>query len=227
LINPKDFWLIAGLLGKHYGKPAMPPVRTAFELVLYENIAYLVSDDRREKAFRELKSKVGTRPEDLLLASTTELTQIASIGGIFPDLRARRLQEAARLARDKFGGDLESVLVLPFAQARRALKQFPAIAEPGAEKILLFRGAHACLALESNGVRVLVRLGFAQEHKSYASTYRALQSALSEGLGSKCGPLIAAHQLLKRHGQEICRRSAPRCAECPVRAGCEFAAGQK
>ncbi|HEY7334077.1 MAG TPA: hypothetical protein VH639_04275 [Bryobacteraceae bacterium] len=227
MINPKDFWRIVGLLEKHYGKPCAAPARTVLELVLYENIAYLVSDDRREKAFRELKSKIGTRPEDLLLASTTELARIASIGGIFPDLRARRLQEAARIARDIFDGDLESVLVLPFAKARRALKQFPAIGEPGAEKILLFTGAHACLALESNGVRALVRLGFAQEHKSYSSTYRALQNALSESAGSKCDPLIAAHRLLKRHGQEICRRSAPRCAECPVRAGCEFAAAQK
>jgi endonuclease III len=217
-----DFWRLVEALEKQYGKPKPPPARGPFELVLYENIAYLVSEDRREKAFRELKSRIGVRPEDLLLAPSAELAEIASIGGIFPELRARRLQEAARLARDKFGANLDAVLKLDFAQARRALKQFPAIGEPGAEKILLFTGAHPCLALESNGVRVLVRFGFAKEHKSYSTTYRSLQKALGADAGGKCAPLAAAHQLLKRHGQEICRRSAPRCTECPVRASCRF-----
>jgi endonuclease-3 len=217
-----DFGELIQALKSHYGKPNPSPARTVFELVIYENIAYLVSGDRREKAFRELKRQIGTRPEDLLLASMEQLTPITALGGIFPELRARRLQEAARLVRDKFGGELDGVLCLDFAQARRALKQFPAIGEPGAEKILLFTGAHASLALESNGVRVLVRFGFAREQKSYSATYRALQKALSGEVGKECAPLIAAHQLLKRHGQEICRRSEPRCALCPVRSGCAF-----
>jgi endonuclease-3 len=217
-----DIWRLVANLEKHYGRPKLSPARGPFELVLYENIAYLVSEDRREKAFRELKSQIGVRPEDLLVASTAELAALAAIGGIFPELRARRLQEAARLVRDKFNGDLHAVLKLDFAQARRALKQFPAIGEPGAEKILLFTGAHPCLALESNGVRVLVRFGFAKEHKSYSTTYRSLQKALAADVGDKCAPLVEAHQLLKRHGQEICRRSAPRCQECPVRGDCEY-----
>jgi len=217
-----DFWRLVEALEKHYGRPKPPPARGLFELVLYENIAYLVSEDRRERAFRQLKSRIGVRPEDLLLASTAELAEIAAIGGIFPDLRARRLQEAARLAHDKFGANLDAVLKLDFAQARRALKQFPAIGEPGAEKILLFTGAHPCLAMESNGVRVLVRFGFAKEHKSYSSTYRSLQRALAADAGGKCAPLVAAHQLLKWHGQEICRRSTPQCTGCPVRASCRF-----
>jgi endonuclease-3 len=217
-----DFWRLVAKLERHYGRPKPLLARGSFELVLYENIAYLVSEDRREKAFRELKSRIGVRPEDLLVASTEELAKIAAIGGIFPELRARRLQEAARLVRDKFNGDLPAVLNLDFAQARRALQQFPAIGEPGAEKILLFTGAHPCLALESNGVRALVRFGFAKEHKSYSTTYRALQKALAADIGDKCAPLVAAYQLLKRHGQELCRRSAPRCQECPVRGNCEY-----
>jgi endonuclease III len=221
-----NFWRLINALEKHYGKPKPSPARGAFELVLYENIAYLVSDDRREKAFRELKRKIGTRPEDLLLASIEELAEVTALGGIFPELRARRLQEAARLVRDNFGGDLDGVRRLDFPQARRVLKQFPAIGDPGAEKILLFTGGHPSLALESNGVRVLTRFGFAGEQKSYSATYRGLQRALSGEVRSKCAPLaprlVKAHQLLKRHGQEICRRSAPRCMACPVRPVCAF-----
>jgi endonuclease III len=218
-----DFARLLANLEKHYGRPRPPFTRDPFEMVLYENIAYLVSDDRREKAFRELKQRVGTRPADLLTAPVEELTQITALGGIFPELRARRLQEAARLVRDEFGGDLKPVLKLDFVKARKALSKFPVIGMPGAEKILLFTGAHASLALESNGVRVLTRFGFAKEQKSYSTTYRNLQKALKDQVDSKCAPLVTAYQLLKLHGQELCRRSEPRCPACPVRQDCGFA----
>jgi endonuclease-3 len=217
-----DFFNAIATLERHYGSPQPPVPLGPFELILYENIAYLVSEDRREKAFRELKRRIGTRPEDLLVASLEELTAITALGGVFPELRARRLQESARLVRDEFRGDLRGVLALDFVKARKALGKFPAIGDPGAEKILLFTGAHASLALESNGVRVLVRYGFAEEHKSYSTTYRLLQVALRGQIGTGCAPLVAAHQLLKLHGQELCRRSEPRCTACPLRATCAF-----
>jgi endonuclease III len=207
-------------LEDHYGPPSPPVTRDPFELILYENIAYLVSDDRREKAFRELKKRVGLRPADALTAPLEQLAEITALGGIFPELRARRLQESAKLVRDEFGGSLQRALALDPAQARKALRKFPVIGEPGADKILLFTGTVPTLAPESNGLRVLVRLGLVQEHKNYGTMYRAAQTAFQEEYGKGCAPLIAAHQLLKRHGQELCRRSAPRCEACPLRKTC-------
>lgn len=218
----QSFRRVIALLEQHYGEPKPLAMRDPFDLILYENVAYLVSDDRREKAFRELKQRVGTRPADLLTASLAQLTEITALGGIFPELRARRLQESARLVRDEFGGNLKSVLALEPAAARRGLKKFPTIGDPGADKILLFTGTAASLAPESNGLRALVRLGFVPEHKNYARVYRAAQNCLANEPGD-CSVLIAAHQLLKRHGQELCRRSAPRCPACPLRKTCPSA----
>ena len=42
---------IVSQLAKHYGKPGAPVTTDPFELILLENIAYLVSDERREEAF--------------------------------------------------------------------------------------------------------------------------------------------------------------------------------
>jgi endonuclease-3 len=86
------------------------------------------------------------------------------------------LHGIARLALDEFEGDLETLRRLPLRQARRALMRFPSIGEPGAEKILLFGRSHAVLGLESNGVRVLTRLGVVPEGKSYGATYRSFVS---------------------------------------------------
>jgi endonuclease-3 len=164
-----SFRKVIGQLEKQYGRPKPPRIRDPFELILYENIAYLVSDDRREKAFRELKMRVGLRVADILTAPMDKLTEITAMGGIFPELRARRLQESARLVRDEFGGSLRSALALDPPAARRALKKFPTIGDPGADKIPLVHGDGPSLAPESNGLRVLMRLGLVKEHKNYAT----------------------------------------------------------
>ena len=78
------------------------------------------------------------------------------------------------------------------------------------------------LALESNGLRVLVRLGFAEELKNYSATYRAAQEAVKDQWKEDCDWLIGAHQLLRQHGQESCRRSEPLCNACPLTSRCRY-----
>ena len=45
--------------------------------------------------------------------------------------------------------------------------------------------SYPLLALESNGLRVLLRLGFADEKKSYSASYRGVQQALAGQLPSQ------------------------------------------
>ena len=216
-----DLKKIIARLEKHYGAPAPPVTRDPFEMLLLEKCGYLCTDDRREQAFRELKRRVGTTPEKILRAPIEKLMEIAAIGGIYPDTRALRMKQSAELARDEFDGDLNRALKLDFKAARKAFAKFPMIGEPGAEKILLLAGGHQCLPLESNGLRVVVRLGFGEEHKNYSTMYRRTQEKLPiEGWSAE--GLITAHQLLRRHGQEICRRTDPACGGCPVRPDCAY-----
>src|SRR5207249_3574033 len=52
-------------LQHHYGLPAPPPSTDPLELIIWENIAYLASDERRAAAFDTLKRSIGTRPEQI------------------------------------------------------------------------------------------------------------------------------------------------------------------
>jgi endonuclease III len=117
---------------------------------------------------------------------------------------------------------LRSTLKKPLPQAKKALKKFPGIADPGAEKILLFTRSYPVMALESNGLRVLCRVGFADEQKNYSVTYRSIQNAIHGQLPRDYDSLIRAYQLLRQHGQELCKRSKPRCAQCPLGDSCDY-----
>jgi len=150
---------------------------------------------------------------------------VAAIGkaGILPDVSAEKLLTIAKIVYEEFDSDLAAVLKKPLPQAKKALKRFPSIADPGAEKILLFTHSYPLMALDSNGLRVLCRVGFAEEHKNYSATYQSVQDAIHQQLPRDCDSLIRAHQLLRQHGQELCKRSKPRCAECPIRSVCAYA----
>ena len=208
-------------LQQHYGSPALPPSTDPLELIIWENIAYLASDERRAAAFAVLKRDIGTRPEQILAAKHAALAGIGK-AGILPDVSAEKLLVIAKIAYEEFDGDLRAVLKKPLPQAKKALKRFPSIGDPGAEKILLLTRSYPVMALDSNGLRVLCRVGFAEEKKNYSATYRLVQDAIRGQLPKDYDSLIRAHQLLRQHGQELCKRSKPRCAECPLSDGCNY-----
>jgi endonuclease-3 len=204
-----------------YGEPAAPPSRTLLELVLLENVAYLGDDRHREQAFKELQRQVGTRPQQILAAPEAALLSVAA-HGILQATFAEKLRRIAQLAVDEFDGDLEAVRALPLAKAKRALMRFPSIGEPGAEKVLLFGRGFAVLGLDSNGVRVLTRLGVVHEERSYAATYRRVQAYTAGYADKDIDWLIRAHQLLRQHGKELCTRTKPKCDRCVLNDVCTY-----
>jgi endonuclease III len=149
-----------------------------------------------------------------LKAFTTAIDKLRNFYG--------RPEPLAQIALQEFDGDLDKVVKQPIAQAKKSLKKFPGIGDPGAEKILLFSKTQPVLALDSNGLRVLLRLGYGEERKSYAATYRSAQEAIASELKRDFDWLIASHQLLRRHGQELCKTAEPLCASCPLKSSCRY-----
>ena len=203
-----------------YGAPPAPRITDPFEMILHENIVYLADDARRDRAFDELRRTVGTRPADILTAAPSRLNEISELGGINRQGQVEKLVKAAQIALHSFGGDLRAVIKRPPDQARAALKKFPGIGDPGAEKILLFNKKLPVLALESNGLRVLLRVGFGKEVANYAASYRSVQQAVAHELPKDCDWIVKAHQLLRQHGKELCKRTKPNCGRCPLEEQC-------
>ncbi len=210
---------IVAALEELYGRLAAPVVTDPLEMILWENIAYLADDARRAKAWAEFRRRVGTKPAEILAAPRAQLMAIARSGILAAD-RVDKIREIARLALEDFGGEIGKALDASPAEARKALKRFPSIGDPGAEKILLFSRRERVLPLDSNGLRVLLRLGYGSQEKSYAATYRTVREATRPEWREDFDWLIAAHQLLRRHGQELCKAGQPRCEACPLRRDC-------
>lgn len=210
-------------LKHYYGEPQAPAAKGPFELLIWENACYLLPDERRLEVFESLRRQVGLTAAAIDSATDKTLLPLAKRGGMRPETRVLRWREIASITLRQYEGDLDSILKLPYAAAKKALKQFPTIGDPGAEKILLLCGVACGLPLESNGLRVLVRQGWGRLQKDYGATYRAVQADLKPELPTSAARLQQAHLLLRTHGKELCKEKAPLCHQCPIAADCDYA----
>jgi endonuclease III len=200
----KDLPVLLDRLEEAGGPADAVPSADGWELVLAESVAYLVDDQRRWQALADLRRVVGLEPEQILAASSEVLLRV--VAGARPTERVERLRRCAELAI-----------------ARAPWSAYPGIGHPGQDRIELFTASKAVLALDANGLRVLTRLGYADPARSYATGYRQAQAAASAQLPAEVPTRQRAYQLLRRHGQAVCRRKDPACASCAIAGDCPSA----
>jgi endonuclease III len=201
--------------------PQAPALSDPLALILWENVGYLIDDERRAALFAEFAERVGVSAPAIDRAAGAALLDIARRGGMRPQDRVERWRMIARLVLERADGDLGAALArLPASKAKALLKAFPMIGGPGADKILLFAGLSLAPSLESNGLRALTRLGLIALSDNYSALYRAGVELLRRDGVAERGWLVSAYGVLRDHGRALCRRSEPQCLACPLDDAC-------
>jgi endonuclease III len=219
-------------LQKLYGPQKTVGPADPYEMILYLNSGYPATDASCSKGFEALKREVGLKPQEILTASNAKLAKLLRLGGMVPEQRAARLHEIARKVKSEFGGDLKAELKKRVQEkhqtgngihsAKKVLREFPVIGEPSADKILLFSKLAPVAAVPSACLGVPMRIWFGKEGKSYAADYGKVREKLDAELPRTFEARQRVYLLLKKHGQEICKRSAPKCEICPLTAQCAY-----
>ncbi len=214
-------------LESFYGEQVADWPTEPYLFLVWWHCGYPASDAACAKGWEALNREIGVEPLELLAASPAKLAKALKPGGMVPELRAMRLKEIAARVKDAFSGDLRAGLVGPIPQVRKELKKFPGIADPGVDRILLFGGITSVAAVPSNCPHVLVRIQHGKERENYGVNYREAQQDIEAEIPEKFDARTRAYLLLKRHGQELCKRTKPKCGECPVSAACAYFAGKR
>ena len=185
------------------------------QLILWDNVGYLIDDERREALFGEFERRVGLSAQQIGVAREATLLDIARRGGMRPEERVRRWRLIAEIVIQRADGDLTATLkMLPIAKARALIKLFPTFADPGADKVLLLSGIDVRPALDSNGLRVLLRLGVCEEGASYSASYKAAVAYLAAKGEPTRAWFANAYWSLRALGQTLCKRKDPLCRQC-------------
>jgi endonuclease III len=220
---------ISGLLDKlegFYGKQEPWWPVDPYEFLIWWHCGYPASDAACTKGWEALKASVDIAPIALLKAPQQKISSALRAGGMVPDLRALCLKEIAMCVQEEFGGDLRTGLAGSLPQLRKTLKTFHGIADPGADRILLFAGIKPIAAVPSNSTQVLHRIVHGRENENYVASYREAQRLLSTETAETFDSRTRAYMLLKRHGQDLCKRTKPKCGACPISSQCAFFATQ-
>ncbi len=215
---------ILNRLEKFYGpqEPSFPV--DPYEFLVWWYCGYPASDVACTKGWNSLTRDVGIDPGKLLEAKPAKLAAAIKQGGMLPELRAQHLQELAFRVENKFGGDLRAALAGPVLKARKLLKTLHGIADPGADRILLFARISPIAAVPSNCAGILLRIRKNATSKNYSVIYREDQRVIASELPESFNARARAYLLLKRHGQRLCKRTHPQCPECPLEQHCAYAA---
>ncbi len=193
-----------------------------YEFLIWWHCGYPASDAACARGWDGLRRNFGVDAEKILSAPPAKLTAALKGSGMFPEVRAAYLKEIAQRVQSEFGGDLRAALVAMGGNARKALKTFHSIADPGADRILLFARISPIAAVPSNCTQVLARIRNGADPDTYNASYRDAQQAIEAEVPRQFHARTRAYLLLKEHGQTICKRTNPKCVECPVRDACAY-----
>ena len=235
---PAKLVAILEILENAYGPQTLVGPSNPYEMIVFLNCGYPAADAACAKGFDVLKREVGVEPSQLLAVSRAKLAKLMRPSVIVPAVCAERLKDIAGRVKNEFDEDLTAALEKRLAEgqgrpgngssertlkaAKKVLQQFPTIGEPSAEKILLFSGLAPVAAVPSAFVDVPMRLFVGEPGKNYAADYRTARGILDTSLPKTFEARQRAYLLLKRHGQEICKRSKPKCESCPLTAHCAY-----
>jgi endonuclease-3 len=209
-------------LEKVYGVQTAAWPDKPYDLLIWMNCGYPASDANCMRGWAAVQSAIGTKPKQILAAPRDKLAQALKAGGIVPELRAVRLAEIATRVETEFPKGFEKTLAGDPAEARKILKKFPTIGDPGADRILLFTRIAAVAAVPSNHPQVLVRIRSGKEVENYTVNYRAAQKAIDKSIPVDFEQRMRAYLLLKAHGEALCKRTNPKCEKCPLRSDCKY-----
>ncbi|HEY6947069.1 MAG TPA: hypothetical protein VI431_18160 [Candidatus Acidoferrum sp.] len=216
-----------------YGPQKLAGPTDPYEMIIFLNCGYPASDGKCAKGFEALKREVGVQPKRFLAVSEAKLAKLMRPNVIMPQVCAERLKEIARKVKNESGGSLRAILQKHLNDAKnqpekgvkaakKVLQEFPVIGEPSAEKILLFSGLAPVAAVPSAFVEVPIRLFIGEPGKNYAADYKAAREILDRELPKTFAARQRAYLLLKKHGQEVCKHSKPKCEVCPLTAQCAY-----
>jgi hypothetical protein len=88
------------VLAKIHGKPPAPAATDPFPMIVWENAAYLVDDDRRAEVFGRIRDRIGLTPRAIAGAPESVLIDVLRESGMRPPDRAARLKRCAALAEE-------------------------------------------------------------------------------------------------------------------------------
>lgn len=185
-------------------KPALQ-YKSPYELLVAVILSAQCTDERVNKVTDVLFKNYNT-PEKMLTLSQEELEKYIFSCGFYHN-KAAHILSASRDIMEKFAGEVPS--------SHDDLKKLAGVGQKTANVVYAVAFGGDAIAVDTHVFRVSNRLGLA-----HANTPEKTEAQLNEIIPKS--EWSKAHHWLIYHGRRVCHSQRPNCANCTLKALCEF-----
>lgn len=189
------------------------PAKTPFEVIVGAILTQSTSWANVEHAIANLRGARMLTPRAILRAPSSRLAALIRPSGYFRQ-KAKKLKAFARFLHNEYGGSLKRMFQSPTSELRERLLSVHGIGPETADSILLYAGNHQVFVVDAYTHRIFGRHGITSGKPDYETVRSFFESELTRH------PQLwnEFHALIVNTGKNWCRKSAPRCEECPLRS---------
>jgi endonuclease-3 related protein len=189
------------------------PAQTPFEVIVGAILTQSTAWGNVERAIANMRTAGVLTAPAMLRISTGRLAALVRPSGYFRQ-KAKKLKSFVCFLESEFGGSLKQMFLTPTHELRETLLSVHGIGPETADSILLYAGNHPVFVVDAYTHRMFGRHGITDGTPDYEKV-----RAFIETLIPKQAQLYNEfHALIVNTGKNWCRKSAPRCDECPLRS---------
>jgi len=200
---------ISGALGPMHWWPAQTP----FEVIVGAILTQSTSWTNVERAIANLRAARLLTPSAILRAPMPRLATLVRPSGYFRQ-KARKLKAFVQFLQAEYRGSLKRMFSTPTLELREKLLSVHGIGPETADSILLYAGNHPIFVVDAYTHRIFGRHGITGGKPHYENVRAMIEASLPR----RPELFNEFHALLVNTGKNWCRKSAPRCQECPLRS---------
>jgi endonuclease-3 related protein len=194
--------------GPQHWWPGDSPLEVMIGAVLTQNTNW----QNVERAIRNLREADLLDPHTLYEVPPEELEDLIRPAGYFR-VKARRLRSLLEFLIERYNGSLDAMFQTSLSELRGQLLGVHGIGPETADSILLYAGGLPSFVVDAYTHRIFARHGWI----GYEADYQEIQDYIQGELPQEVQLYNEYHALLVRLGKDFCRKTNPKCAECPLR----------
>lgn len=199
------------VFGEPVWRTPLPAIDELVSTILSQN----TNDINRDRGFNALRAKLPTW-EAVRDAASEEVIEAIRPAGL-ANQKGPRIQQVLRAITEERGSlNLDFLAGLPIEEARSWLTKFNGVGPKTAAIVLCFSLNMPAFPVDTHIYRVSGRIGLRPEKMTVEQAHPHLEAVFPPET------YYAAHLNIIRLGREVCGARKPNCADCPIRALCDY-----
>jgi endonuclease-3 related protein len=188
------------------------PARTPFEVIVGAILTQSTAWGNVELAIANLRSARLLTPSAMLRVPTVRLAALVRPSGYFRQ-KAKKLKAFLRFLQAEYRGSLKRMFQTPTLELRTKLLSVHGIGPETADSILLYAGNHPVFVVDAYTHRIFGRHGITDGK----ADYEKVRAFIEKSIPRRPDLFNEFHALIVNTGKNWCRKSVPRCEQCPLR----------